>query len=61
MNANARRARRDLLVLSIVLWIITPVAFLSIPLVGIVSALTATFATVGYALARTHGHFRDIY
>jgi Trk-type K+ transport system membrane component len=47
-SASKRSAKSVLLGLTCMLWVATPIAFLSIPLIGILFAVTATFSTVGY-------------
>jgi len=51
-SANRKSARKELLGLAMMLWVATPIAFLSIPLVGIACALTAAISTIGYARGR---------
>ncbi len=55
LNERLRKsAKSELLGLSIMLWIATPIAFLSIPLVGFACALIAMFSTIGYLKARAY-------
>jgi hypothetical protein len=49
---SKKRAKRELLALTIMLWAVTPIAFLSIPVIGIVGGLVATFSTLGYLKVR---------
>ncbi|MCR6693195.1 MAG: hypothetical protein MRT15_12435 [archaeon YNP-LCB-003-016] len=49
-----RSAKSVLLGLTLMLWALTPIAFLSIPLIGIVCGLTAMFSTWCYIKARTY-------
>lgn len=49
-----RSAKSMLLGLTLMLWVLTPIAFLSIPLVGVACGLTAAFSTWGYMKARVH-------
>jgi hypothetical protein len=51
---NERSAKSELLGLTIMLWLATPIAFLSIPLIGIPCALTALLSTLGYIRARRY-------
>jgi hypothetical protein len=47
-----RGAKSVLLGLTLMLWALTPIAFLSIPLIGITCGLTAIFSTWCYIKAR---------
>jgi hypothetical protein len=47
-----RGAKSALLSLTLMLWALTPIAFLSIPLIGIACGLTAIFSTWCYIKAR---------
>jgi hypothetical protein len=51
-NASKRSAKSELLGLTIALWLATPIAFLSIPLIGVICALVACLSTTGYLIAR---------
>ena len=51
-NTSKRSAKSELLGLTIALWLATPIAFLSIPLIGVICALVACLSTTGYLIAR---------
>lgn len=53
-STGKRSAKSVLLGLSIMLWVATPITFLSVPLIGLVCAIVATFSTIGYAISRSH-------
>jgi hypothetical protein len=46
--AAKRGAKRELLGITIALWAATPIAFLSIPLIGAACAAAAAFSTLAY-------------
>jgi hypothetical protein len=49
-NTSKRSAKSELLGLTIALWLATPIAFLSIPLIGVICALVACLPTTGYLI-----------